>query len=100
MRTTPPHLQPVLSRIRRYVEKMPEGATLTQISQKVKAYSMLDKKDREKLVSIIRENGQLVVANEGEQQPYITQSLGMPQYVFPSYQKQQSKRIKPWLRSQ
>jgi hypothetical protein len=29
MRTTPPHLQPVLSRIKRFVEKMPEGTTLT-----------------------------------------------------------------------
>ncbi|KAB7710978.1 hypothetical protein GBN32_10200 [Plesiomonas shigelloides] len=77
MRTTPPHLQPVLSRIRRYVEKMPEGATLTQISQKVKAYSMLDKKDREKLVSIIRENGQLVVANEGR-----TTTLHHPKFGY------------------
>ena len=65
MRTTPPHLQSVLSRVRRYVERMPEGATLTQISQKVKAYSQLDKKNKEVLVSIIRDTGLLVVSHDG-----------------------------------
>ncbi|EIG79869.1 hypothetical protein EC12741_5525 [Escherichia coli 1.2741] len=43
MRITPPHLQPVLSRVKRFVERMPEGATLTQISLKVQAYSLLNK---------------------------------------------------------
>lgn len=65
MRTTPPHLQPVLSRIKRYVEKMPEGATLTQLSQKVYAYSQLQKKDKELLVEVIRENGMLLVVGDG-----------------------------------
>ena len=65
MRTTPPHLQPVLSRIKRYVEKMPEGASLTQISQKVSAYNQLSKKDKELLVEIISETGLLCVVNEG-----------------------------------
>lgn len=65
MRITPPHLQPVLSRIKRYVEKMPEGATLTQISQKVSAYNQLSKKDKELMVEIISETGLLYVVNEG-----------------------------------
>ncbi len=65
MRITPPHLQPVLSRIKRYVEKMPEGATLTQLSQKVSAYNQLSKKDKELLVEIISETGLLCVVNEG-----------------------------------
>ncbi|WP_409248073.1 hypothetical protein [Enterobacter hormaechei] len=67
MRTTPPHLQSVLSRIKRYVEKMPEGASLTQISQKVYAYNQLNKKDKELLVEIIRDNGLLFVVNDGRQ---------------------------------
>lgn len=65
MRTTPPHLQPVLSRIKRFVEKMPEGTTLTQLSQKVYAYNQLQKKDKELLVEIIRENGMLLVVGDG-----------------------------------
>ncbi|EAY3826981.1 TPA: hypothetical protein ACV406_003004 [Salmonella enterica] len=65
MRTTPPHLQPVLSRVKRYVEKMPEGTTLTQLSQKVPAYSQLNKKDKEILIGIIRDSGLLVVTHDG-----------------------------------
>lgn len=65
MRTTPPHLQPVLSRVKRYVEKMPEGTTLTQLSQKVPAYSQLNKKDKEILIGIIRDSGLLVVIPRG-----------------------------------
>ncbi|MEB7574106.1 hypothetical protein [Klebsiella pneumoniae] len=65
MRITPPHLQPVLSRVKRFVERMPEGATLTQISQKVQAYSLLNKRDKEILIGIIRDSGLLVVANDG-----------------------------------
>lgn len=56
MRTTPPHLHPAMSGIRRYVERMPEGATLTQVSQKVRAYARLGKKDKEALIGLIREN--------------------------------------------
>ena len=65
MRITPPHLQPVLSRVKRFVERMPEGATLTQISQKVQAYSLLNKRDKEALIGIIRDSGHLVVVNDG-----------------------------------
>ncbi|HCY2092735.1 TPA: hypothetical protein O1I95_005164 [Escherichia coli] len=65
MRITPPHLQPVLSRVKRFVDRMPEGATLTQISQKVQAYSLLNKRDKEILIGIIRDSGLLVVANDG-----------------------------------
>ncbi|TQN81308.1 UNVERIFIED_ORG: hypothetical protein FHU01_1892 [Citrobacter freundii] len=65
MRITPPHLQPVLSRVKRFVERMPEGATLTQISQKVQAYSLLNKRDKEILIGIIRDSGLLVVASDG-----------------------------------
>lgn len=54
MRTTPPHLHPAMSGIRRYVERMPEGATLTQVSQKVRAYARLGKKDKEALIGLIR----------------------------------------------
>ncbi|HHR4201267.1 TPA: hypothetical protein ACS509_000951 [Salmonella enterica] len=65
MRTTPPHLHPAMSGIRRYVERMPEGATLTQVSQKVRAYARLDKKDKETLIGIIRDNSLLVVIDDG-----------------------------------
>ncbi|HAK5377329.1 TPA: hypothetical protein H1V70_004767 [Salmonella enterica] len=65
MRITPPHLQPVLSRVKRFVERMPEGATLTQICQKVQAYSLLSKKDKEILIGIIRDSGLLVVVHDG-----------------------------------
>jgi len=65
MRTTPPHLQPVLSRVKRFVERMPEGASLTLISQKVYAYNQLQKKDKELLIGIIRESGILCVVGDG-----------------------------------
>lgn len=65
MRTTPPHLHPAMSGIRRYVERMPEGATLTQVSQKVRAYARLGKKDKETLIGLIRENSLLVVIDDG-----------------------------------
>ncbi|EGU9002520.1 hypothetical protein F9N64_18230 [Salmonella enterica] len=65
MRTTPPHLHPAMSGIRRYVERMPEGATLTQVSQKVRAYARLGKKDKEALIGLIRENSLLVVIDDG-----------------------------------
>ncbi|EPM4570904.1 hypothetical protein ACTLSE_005171, partial [Escherichia coli] len=76
MRITPPHLQPVLSRVKRFVERMPEGATLTQISQKVQAYSLLNKRDKEILIGIIRDSGLLVVANDGR-----TTTLHHPKFV-------------------
>ncbi|MEL4869621.1 hypothetical protein AAEU41_12350 [Pantoea agglomerans] len=65
MRTTPPHLQPVLSRVKRFVEKMPEGATLTQLTHKVSAYSILNRRDKETLIGIIRDSGQLCVTDDG-----------------------------------
>ncbi|EGP1631969.1 hypothetical protein JL092_000784 [Salmonella enterica] len=65
MRTTPPHLHPAMSGIRRYVERMPEGATLTQVSQKVRAYARLGKKDKEALIGLIRDNSLLVVIDDG-----------------------------------
>ncbi len=66
MKVTPPHLQPILSRVKRYVEKLPEGATLTQISNKVSEYHKLNRKDRTHLVEIIRDSGQLIVVNTGK----------------------------------
>lgn len=66
MKVTPPHLQPILSRVKRYVEKLPEGATLTQISNKVSEYHKLNRKDRAHLIEIIRDSGQLVVLNTGK----------------------------------
>jgi hypothetical protein len=65
MRVTPPHLQPVLSRVKRFIEKQPEGASLTQLTHKVAAYSLLNRKDKEILVDIIRESGMLCVVNDG-----------------------------------
>lgn len=65
MRLTPPHLQPVLSRVKRFVEKMPQGATLTQITHKVPAYSLLNKRDKESLIDIIRDSCLLVVEHDG-----------------------------------
>lgn len=66
MRLTPPHLQPVLSRVKRYVEKLPEGATLTQLSNKVTEYHRLNRRDRDRLIGIIRESGSLVVIKTGK----------------------------------
>lgn len=65
MRQTPPHLQPVLSRVKRFVEKLPEGATLTQLTHKVAAYNALNRKDKEALIQVISETGLLIVSDEG-----------------------------------
>ncbi|HAT1602500.1 MULTISPECIES: hypothetical protein [Raoultella] len=65
MRMTPPHLQPVLSRVKRFVERQPEGATLTHLTHKVAAYSGLNRKDKETLIEIIRESGMLCVVDDG-----------------------------------
>lgn len=65
MRMIPPHLQPVLSRVKRFVEKQPEGATLTHLTHKVAAYSGLTRKDKETLIDIIRESGLLCVIDDG-----------------------------------
>lgn len=65
MRITPPHLQPVLSRVKRFVERQPEGATLTHLTHKVAAYSGLNRKDKETLIEIIRESGMLCVIDDG-----------------------------------
>jgi hypothetical protein len=65
MRITPPHLQPVLSRVKRFVEKQPEGATLTQLANKVNEYHALNRKDREALIGILRESGQICVVDDG-----------------------------------
>lgn len=65
MRVTPPHLQPVLSRVKRFVEKQPDGATLTHLTHKVSAYSSLSRKDKENLIDIIRENSLLCVTDDG-----------------------------------
>lgn len=62
---TPPHLQPVLSRVKRFVERQPEGVTLTLLTQKVSAYSDLSRKDKAALIDIIRESGSLCVAEDG-----------------------------------
>lgn len=66
MKVTPPHLQPILSRVKRYVEKLPEGATLTQISNKVFEYHKLNRKDKYQLVQIMRDSGALVVLDVGK----------------------------------
>ncbi|MBD5687978.1 hypothetical protein IF824_22320 [Citrobacter freundii] len=65
MRVTPPHLQPVLSRVKRFVEKQPDGATLTHLTHKVSAYSSLSRKDKENLIDIIRENSLLCITDDG-----------------------------------
>ncbi|MGI3453101.1 hypothetical protein ACRQQF_27820, partial [Citrobacter arsenatis] len=65
MRVTPPHFQPVLSRVKRFVEKQPDGATLTHLTHEVSAYSSLSRKDKENLIDIIRENSLLCITDDG-----------------------------------
>ena len=75
MRMTPPHLQPVLSRVKRFVERQPEGATLTHLTHKVAAYSGLNRKDKETLIEIIRESGMLCVSMMEGLQPCTTRNM-------------------------
>lgn len=66
MRTTPPHLQLALACVKRYIEKMPEGANLTQITKKVAAYRQLSRRDKDALIEVIRAVGTLCVVSEGK----------------------------------
>ncbi len=75
MKLTPPHLQPVLSRVKRFIEKMPEGATLTVLAHKVTAYRQLSRRDKGVLIDILRDSGMLCVIDDGR-----TTSLHHPKF--------------------
>ncbi|HED5888887.1 TPA: hypothetical protein R5S02_004106 [Salmonella enterica] len=65
MRVTPPHLQKALSCVKRFVERQPSGATLTQLQHKVSAYHQLKIPEKKQLIEIIRETGILCVVEDG-----------------------------------
>ncbi|HEE9631283.1 TPA: hypothetical protein R8E83_003564 [Escherichia coli] len=65
MRVTPPRLQKALSCVKRFVERQPAGATLTQLQNKVSAYHQLKIPEKKQLIEIIRETGILCVVENG-----------------------------------
>ncbi|MEB0949310.1 hypothetical protein [Citrobacter sedlakii] len=59
--TIPSKLYRPLAEVKSYVEKMPEGVTLTRLSNKVGAFGSLNKREKESLIEFLEQRESILV---------------------------------------
>lgn len=81
----PTKLYRALGEVKQYVEKMPDGVTLSDIQNKVHYYHELNKKEREQLINHISDRSMLLVLKaKKEKSPRLTTFLRHKKYGYPS----------------
>lgn len=59
--TLPPKLYRPLAEVKSFVEKMPDGVTLTKLSNKVGAFGSLNKKEKDSLIEFLEQRESVLV---------------------------------------
>ncbi len=80
----PPKLYRPLAEVKSYVEKMPDGVTLTNLSNKVGSFCSLSKNDKDKLIKFLSEReGILVIQAKARAGKNMTTFLRHKKFGYP-----------------
>ncbi len=98
--TLPQKLWRPLAEVKSYVDKMPDGVKLSQLSNKVGAFGSLNKRDKDKLLEFLNERESvLIIQAKAKQGKNLTTFIRhkkygypkeIPGYIYPLTEKQPS----------